>query len=62
MHSLKLDRVSDLGRCQRLLMMKKLARYYKYLLKSESRHYEDYLMLARSITDDSIDERVAFFF
>lgn len=39
----------------------KLARYYKYLLKSESRHYEDYLMLARSITDDSIDERVAFF-
>lgn len=39
----------------------KLARYYKYLLKSESRHYEDYLALARSITDESIDERVAFF-
>ncbi|WP_294033002.1 tRNA-(ms[2]io[6]A)-hydroxylase [uncultured Moraxella sp.] len=39
----------------------KLARYYKYLLKSESRHYEDYLVLARSITDESIDERVAFF-
>ncbi|OOS25292.1 tRNA-(ms[2]io[6]A)-hydroxylase [Moraxella porci DSM 25326] len=39
----------------------KLARYYKYLLKSESRHYEDYLNLARSITDESIDERVAFF-
>lgn len=39
----------------------KLARYYKYLLKSESRHYEDYLRLAQSITDESIDERVAFF-
>lgn len=39
----------------------KLARYYKYLLKSESRHYEDYLRLARSITDENIDERVAFF-
>lgn len=39
----------------------KLARYYKYLLKSESRHYEDYLNLAQSITDESIDERVAFF-
>lgn len=39
----------------------KLARYYQYLLKSESRHYEDYLRLARSITDESIDERVAFF-
>lgn len=39
----------------------KLARYYKYLLKSESRHYEYYLALARSITDESIDERVAFF-
>lgn len=39
----------------------KLARYYKYLLKSESRHYEDYLALAQSITDESIDERVEFF-
>lgn len=39
----------------------KLARYYKYLLKSESRHYEDYLALAQSITDEPIDERVAFF-
>ncbi|MFL1732213.1 tRNA-(ms[2]io[6]A)-hydroxylase [Moraxella oculi] len=39
----------------------KLARYYKYLLKSESRHYEDYLHLAQSLCDESIDERVAFF-
>lgn len=39
----------------------KLARYYRYLLKSESRHYEDYLALAQSLTDEPIDERVAFF-
>lgn len=42
----------------------KLARYYKYLLKSESRHYEDYIALARSVNTDkdvSVDERVAFF-
>ncbi|ELA08890.1 tRNA-(ms(2)io(6)a)-hydroxylase [Moraxella macacae 0408225] len=39
----------------------KLARYYRYLLKSESRHYEDYLYLAQSLATESIDERVAFF-
>ena len=39
----------------------RLAKYYRYLLKSESRHFEDYLALARSLSDDSIDERVAFF-
>ena len=27
----------------------RLAKYYRYLLKSESRHYEDYLQLARSL-------------
>lgn len=39
----------------------KLARYYRYLLKSESRHYEDYLALAQSLTKEDITERVAFF-
>ncbi|MDO5651379.1 MAG: tRNA-(ms[2]io[6]A)-hydroxylase [Moraxella sp.] len=39
----------------------RLARYYRYLLKSESRHYEDYLALAQSVSDEPIDERVAFF-
>lgn len=39
----------------------RLARYYRYLLKSESRHYEDYLALAQSINDEPINERVAFF-
>lgn len=39
----------------------RLAKYYRYLLKSESRHFEDYLTLAQSLSDDSIDERVALF-
>lgn len=39
----------------------KLSKYYKYLLKSESRHYEDYLSLAQSISEDDIGSRVAFF-
>lgn len=39
----------------------RLAKYYRYLLKSESRHFEDYLALAQSLSDDNIDERVAFF-
>ncbi len=39
----------------------KLSKYYKYLLKSESRHYEDYLALAQSVSDEPIEARVAFF-
>ena len=39
----------------------RLAKYYRYLLKSESRHFEDYLALAQSLSVDSIDERVALF-
>lgn len=39
----------------------RLAKYYRYLLKSESRHFEDYLMLAQSISETPIAERVAFF-
>ncbi|MDX1696484.1 MAG: tRNA-(ms[2]io[6]A)-hydroxylase [Ketobacteraceae bacterium] len=38
-----------------------LARYYQFLLKSESRHYEDYLSLARLYSEACIDERVDFF-
>lgn len=40
---------------------KRLAKYYRYLLKSESRHFEDYLALAQSLSTEAIDERVAFF-
>ena len=39
----------------------RLAKYYRYLLKSESRHFEDYLKLAQSLSTDIIDERVEFF-
>lgn len=38
-----------------------IARYYRFLLKSESRHYEDYLALASSYSVVSIEERIAFF-
>lgn len=39
----------------------RLAKYYCYLLKSESRHFEDYLALAQSLSEEPIDERVTFF-
>ena len=42
-----------------------LAKFYRYLLKSESRHFEDYLTLARTLVPDSekiaIDDRIALF-
>lgn len=44
----------------------RLAKYYRYLLKSESRHFEDYLALAQSVVleqqiTENIEQRVAFF-
>lgn len=38
-----------------------LGRYYRFLLKSESRHFEDYLKLAEQYAGEPIDERIAFF-
>ncbi|MCA1771185.1 MAG: tRNA-(ms[2]io[6]A)-hydroxylase [Halomonas sp.] len=38
-----------------------LAKFYRTLVKSEGRHFEDYLLLAQQQTDDSLDERIAFF-
>lgn len=38
-----------------------LARFYQSLLKSEARHFEDYLHLARQYSKEPIDQRVAFF-
>ena len=38
-----------------------LAKYYLFLLKSESRHYEDYLALAQLYSEDDISERILFF-
>lgn len=38
-----------------------LGRYYAYLLKSESRHFGDYLELARQYSPEPIEDRIAFF-
>ena len=38
-----------------------LRRYYQFLLKSESRHFEDYLSLAQLYSDEPVEQRVAFF-
>ena len=38
-----------------------LKRYYLFLLKSESRHFEYYLSLAQLYSPEPIDERIAFF-
>lgn len=39
----------------------KLADFYNSLLKSEARHYQDYLTLAETAAGEPIDERVAAF-
>ncbi|MCL7462665.1 tRNA-(ms[2]io[6]A)-hydroxylase [Pseudomonas sp. NW5] len=38
-----------------------LGDFYTSLLKSEVRHYQDYLRMAAQYADEPIDERVAFF-
>ena len=38
-----------------------LARFYRSLVRSEGRHYEDYLKLARHYAPERIEERLAFF-
>ena len=40
---------------------KDLQRFYESLLKSESRHFKDYLALAQKYSDEGIDDRVRFF-
>lgn len=39
----------------------RLAKYYRYLLKSESRHFEDYLALAQSLSAEDITGRINLF-
>lgn len=48
-HLLKLEATQDIGK------------YYQFLLKSESRHFEDYLDLAREYSSEPIDDRVNAF-
>ncbi len=38
-----------------------LGKYYRFLLKSESRHFEDYLNLAKLYAEGDISERIAEF-
>jgi tRNA-(ms[2]io[6]A)-hydroxylase len=38
-----------------------LEKFYTSLLRSEARHFQDYLTLATTVSATSIDERVAFF-
>ena len=38
-----------------------LSKFYISLLKSESRHFKDYLMLAEKYAGEPIDDRIAFF-
>ncbi|MGB0664770.1 MAG: tRNA-(ms[2]io[6]A)-hydroxylase [Pontibacterium sp.] len=38
-----------------------LAKFYRSLLKSEGRHYTDYLSLARDAAGEDISERIEFF-
>ena len=40
---------------------KRLSDFYVSLLRSEARHYQDYLSLAQSISELDISQRVAFF-
>ena len=35
--------------------------FYQGLLKSEARHYQDYLILAKACSEDSLDERIEMF-
>lgn len=39
----------------------RLAKFYVSLLRSEARHFEDYLTLAQQLSADSIEQRVNFF-
>lgn len=38
-----------------------LATFYLSLLRSEARHFQDYLSLARTVSNDNLDSRIAFF-
>jgi tRNA-(ms[2]io[6]A)-hydroxylase len=39
----------------------KLGQFYVSLLRSEARHYQDYLTLAQAISVDDLSERIEYF-
>jgi tRNA 2-(methylsulfanyl)-N6-isopentenyladenosine37 hydroxylase len=42
-------------------MNEQLSKFYISLLRSEARHYQDYLTLAEQIAQNDISERITFF-
>lgn len=42
-------------------MDEEISTFFRSLLKSEARHFKDYLTLAQNHSNEAIDERVAFF-
>ena len=52
--------------CERFAVLaphvdEELSAFFRSLLKSEARHFKDYLMLAQNYSNEPIDERIAFF-
>ncbi len=43
------------------LLDEELGAFYRSLLRSEARHFQDYLGLARSLSEEPIEERIAHF-
>ena len=43
------------------LLDEELGKFYEGLLRSESRHFEDYLKLAQKYSDEPIDDRIELF-
>ena len=43
------------------LLAPRIGSFYLSLLRSEARHYQDYLSLARDIAGEDLSERIAFF-
>lgn len=64
--SLIIGAIIEARSCERFYVLSEyvdetLAQYYRFLLKSESRHFEDYLYLARLYAKDDIDARIQEF-
>ena len=63
--SLIIGAIIEARSCERFYCLipyldQELAQFYSSLLKSESRHFQDYLKLAQRASDDTITERVDF--
>ena len=64
--SLIIGAIIEARSCERFYALsayveEELAQYYRFLLKSESRHFEDYLHLARLYDEGDTEQRIEFF-